>query len=376
MTDTPSAAALAYFWGDDAFLIEDAARRFKAELDGQSLAPLEAWRTSAGEEDAASRARLLEQIEQRLATAPLFGGGTFVLVRQPAGLLREGTARERTLALLDKVAPGNALCFADLLASGAKGPAQAGILRDAVAARDGQVQDFAALTRDRMAGWIERRARELGIALGAGAAALLVERVGANVRESDVDRRRATELANAELEKLALYRPQGTVTRDDVAELVDETVPGSAWAFLDALGSRRTGEAASLLARLLRDGLPLPLLLSQIHRRLRDLIVMRDLLAAGMRPPDLVRELKMQPFRAQKLVGQARAWEQSELDQALDELFELDLLSKGIAPDGGQRSLSDDRSELALVAWLGRHCAGGGGGRPPAERRPAGARPG
>ena len=35
--------------------------------------------------------------------------------------------------------------------------------------------------------------------------------------------------------------------------------------------------------------------------------------------------------------------------------FELDLLSKGIASDGSPHSLSEDRSELALVAWLGEH---------------------
>ncbi len=376
MTDTPPAPALAYFWGDDAFLIEDAARRFKAQLDERAFAALEAWRTRADDEDGPGRGRLLEQIEQHLATAPLFGGGTFVLVRQPGGLLRESAARERTLALLDRIAPGNALCFVDLVASGGRAPAHVGVLRDAVTAHQGLVEDFPALTRERMTRWIEQRAGELGISLQPGAAQLVAERVGGNVREGDVDHRRATELANSELEKLALYRPGGTVTRDDVAELVEEMVPGSAWAFLDALGGRRSRVAATLLARLLHGGVPLPLLISQIHRRLRDLVIVRDHLAAGMHPPDLVREMKMQPFRVQKLAEQARTWEQPELDRALDELFELDLLSKGIAPDGGQRSLSDDRSELALVAWVGRHSGESGGGRGGGGRGGGRARPG
>jgi DNA polymerase III delta subunit len=162
-----------------------------------------------------------------------------------------------------------------------------------------------------------------------------------------------SELANAELEKLALYRPTGTVTRDDIGELVAEAVPGSTWAFLDAVGGRRTAEAATLAARLLAEATPMPVLISQLHRRLRDLIVIRDHIAAGTRPPDLVRELKMQPYRAQKLTEQARAWEQPELDTAIAELFELDLLSKGIAPDGSPHSLSEDRSQLALLAWIG-----------------------
>jgi len=65
--------------------------------------------------------------------------------------------------------------------------------------------------------------------------------------------RRMSELANGELEKLALYRPNGTIAREDIDALVAEAVPGSTWAFLDAVGYRRTGEAATLAWRLPAD---------------------------------------------------------------------------------------------------------------------------
>lgn len=107
----------------------------------------------------------------------------------------------------------------------------------------------------------------------------------------------------------------------------------------------------------------MPVLLTQVHRRLRDLIVIREHIDAGTKPPDLIREMKLQPFRAQKLSEQARTWQQEELDRAFNDLYELDLLSKGIAVDGSAHSLSDDRSELALLAWLGEHVGRGGGGR-------------
>jgi DNA polymerase III delta subunit len=217
------------------------------------------------------------------------------------------------------------------------------------------VREFAALNAARMEGWINERSRELEFALAPGAARLLAERVGAYVREGDVDRRRMSELANAELEKLALYRPGGTVARDDIDALVGEVVPGSTWAFLDALGSRNIQLASSLAAKLLNEATPIPVLITQIHRRLRELVVIRDHLAAGTKPPDIVRELKLNPYRAQKLSEQARTWSQEELDAALQSLYELDLLTKGIALDGSPRSLSEDRSNLALLAWIGAH---------------------
>jgi DNA polymerase III delta subunit len=96
-------------------------------------------------------------------------------------------------------------------------------------------------------------------------------------------------------------------------------------------------------------------MLTQIHRRLRELVVIRDHQAAGTKPPDIVKELKLNPYRAQKLSEQARTWSQEDLDAALQDLYELDLLTKGISIDGSPHSLSEDRSELALLAWIGAH---------------------
>ena len=80
----------------------------------------------------------------------------------------------------------------------------------------------------------------------------------------------------------------------------------------------------------------------------------------------------MQSYRVQKLSEQARTWQSHELDEALQDLYELDLLSKGIAHDGSPHSLSEDRSELALLAWLGEHVGRAGGvARPTATGRSA-----
>ena len=356
---------LAYYWGQDAYGLERAARELAGALEAATGQSIETWRTSGEDEDAAGdagepggqgtvrrRLRLLEQVEQRLGTASLFGAGTLVVLRQPGLLLREASARQRLTGLLSNVAPGNALCLLELLPSAAKPPAHSAQLRELVDRAGGQTREFPALSRERMEGFLARRASELGVTLAPGAARLLAERVGAYVRETDVDRRRQSELANAELEKLALYRPGGQLTREDVAALVSEAVPGSAWAFLDAVGGRRSAEASALLNRLLGEATPLPVLIAQLHRRLRELIVVREHLSAGTKPAELVRVLKMQPFRAQKLAEQARAWSPEELDACFHGLLELDLLSKGITADGSPRSLSEDRSKLALLAWL------------------------
>ena len=287
---------LAYFWGEDAWGMERAVRRMAIVLgdgdgtgDGlvESATPLEIWRVDAEAETSAgigSAARLLDRIAERLGTAPLFGGGTLVMLRQPSPLLREKANRERLVALIGDVPPGNALAVTELADGGSRPSKAAEGLREAVKERGGTVREYPALTRERMERWIAERAGELGLTLGQGAARLLAERVGAFVREGDVDRRRQTELADGELEKLALLRPDGVATREDVAESVPEAIPGSSWAFLDAVALRHPADAARIAERLLDGGTPMPVLLAQVHRRLRELVVVRDHLAAGTRP--------------------------------------------------------------------------------------------
>jgi DNA polymerase III delta subunit len=146
---------------------------------------------------------------------------------------------------------------------------------------------------------------------------------------------------------------------------VPETIPGSMWAFLDAVGARAVPTASRLAERLLADGTPMPLLIAQVHRRLRDLVLVREHLDAGGRNADIVRAMRLQPFRAQKLAEQAQTWTGEEIDEALAGLLELDMRSKGIATDGGVRVMSDAIDGLSLAAWLESISAA----RPPARSR-------
>ena len=151
-----------------------------------------------------------------------------------------------------------------------------------------------------------------------------------------------------ELEKLALrHATDEPVTLDDVRDLVPEAVPGSMWAFVDAVGTRQRGKALELLERLIDDK-PAPVLLAVLHRRLRELIEVQDRLERGESPASLVRSMRLQPFRAETLARQARAWTGPELDTALEGLVEPDAQIKGV----GGNSSSEARDRLAFDLWI------------------------
>jgi DNA polymerase III subunit delta len=335
-----SSPALAYFHGDDTYGLTRAAEAVFERLTAEA-GDMERWRVTG---DSTSVGR----IGERVATSSLFGGGTLVTLWDPGPLLRSREDRDNVIGLLGAIAPGNGIVFVEPTDGSNRRPAALIALEKSVREAGGEAREIKAPKEGQLTNWIEQRATERGVRLGSGAARELATRIGGFVREGDVDRRGQSQLAVAELDKLALYRPEGPVSVEDVQQLVAEVVPGSAWAFLDAIGYRRVAHTLELLDTML-DTTPELVLLVQIHRRIRELIEVADHLASGATPGSLVRTLGLKPFRAEKLVEQARNWTQEELDQALIGLFELDATVRG-APG---TPVGDAQRRLAFVMWIG-----------------------
>jgi DNA polymerase III delta subunit len=337
-------APLAYVWGDDAYGLDATIEAFRTDpIRFPGGAPTR-WRPAA---DAGETGRGIGELVERLATGSLFGEGTLAIVASLGQLTRRGPDRDRLVEALGQVAPGNGLAIVEETDSGRKDPPSRSV-HDAIAGAGGLVRRIEAPREGALAAWIEARARERRISLASGAARELATRIGGFVREGDIDRRNQGRLAVAELEKLSLrHEPGGTVTTADVQELVPEAIPGSLWAFVDAVGMRQRGRGLELLERLLGDK-PEPVLLAVLHRRIRELIEVLDRLERGETPGSLVRSMRLAPFRAETLARQARAWTAPELDRALEGLVELDAQIKGV----GGRSSGEARDRLAFDLWI------------------------
>ncbi|HYU48989.1 MAG TPA: ComEC/Rec2 family competence protein [Candidatus Limnocylindria bacterium] len=356
----PGGSAIGYFWGDDGYGLDRAAAGIGERLAAAAGIPPERWNISGAEVSAA-------RIGERVATATLFGGGTLAVVSEPSPLFRSRDGREALTDTLRMVAPGNGLVFIELLKDLPR-PRDPDHGRQAfvasVRAAGGEARLLAAPNGGALVRWIEERARERSIGLGQGTAAEIARRLGGLVREGDVDRRRQGQLAVAEIEKLSLLHVDGgEVTMDDVRALVAEAVPGSAFAFLDAIGERRSRDGTDLLERLL-ESTPEPVVLAQIYGRIRQLLDVADRLAAGQEPRDLATGVKVHPFVLEKLVRQAHAWSVDELEAALGGLLELDILVKGANGTGS----TETGRRLAFTLWLADHVARVPGGMPARAR--------
>ena len=287
-------------------------------------------------------------------------GRPLVVVRQP-GALAAGDDRPRPAPAAHRsVPPGNALCFTDPDRERREGPGRRrrrpGRGRRCRRAR---VRELTVPPAGRLEGLAVEQAGELGSVLQPDAARLLAERVGGHVREGDVDRRRRTELAHGSSRSSPSTGSTGRSRRRTSRRSCREAIPGSTWAFLDAVGSRSIPARHAWPSACSTDGTPMPLLVAQVHRRLRDLVLIREHIDAGSRNADIVRTMRLQPFRAQKFAEQAQ-----HLDERCARRGPRRAAGAGHAQQGHRerrrvRQLSDAIDGLGVQAWRESFSASG-----------------
>jgi DNA polymerase III delta subunit len=343
-------ARVAYYFGDDDLTIERAVRLLAAELAAGGE-PLERWDLRGSRIAAGAQ---IAELQGRVATVTMFGGGTLAVVANPGALAVRNEDRDALISLVPLVGESNALVFVEATATGARAPGQTK-LAEAVRGAGGKVKGFESPKEGALAAWIDSEARDRGIRLQAGAAKELATRIGGFVREGDAERRDQTRRAAMELDKLALYRPDAPVTIEDVRDVVAEAIPGSAWALADAVAERQAPAALRLLEDL-AETMPEPVIVVVLHRRIRELLELADRLGSA-RLADAARAMGIRSeYRASRLAAQARRWRSEELAAAIDGLVELDAVVKG-APG---RGAGEAQQRMAFTLWITDHVAPSG----------------
>ncbi len=152
------------------------------------------------------------------------------------------------------------------------------------------------------------------------------------------DQRAAVELANLvgnnlfqarhEISKAISYvGPQGTVTRESIRLLCSQSREEDIFAMVDAVGTRNSREALSLLQRLLRD-LPAQYIFTMLARQVRILLMAREVLDSRGNQNDLVERAHLHAFVARKAMAQCRQFSTEELLSLYQQLDRMDEDSK------------------------------------------------
>jgi DNA polymerase-3 subunit delta len=192
--------------------------------------------------------------------------------------------------------------------------------------------------------WAIARARELGLELDPDGARALVRHVG--------DRQQRL---LRELEKLALGAddddpdaPAPLLDADAVERLTASSAERRAWTVADAVvaGEARAAVAAYLALR--QQGERLPGLLYWISQRVRTAHEVAAALDAGEPPAQIKRRLRMPSRAADRLIADARRAGSERLAEAVCEIADLELASRG----GGRGGAGEDTAALVAIGRL------------------------
>ena len=320
---------IAVFYGKNEFAVHEALDALRTELDGDGQLVHNTVQVDGAQ---AKPGELLDQCR----TIPFLGSRRLIVVRDLLsrfdGRRRGKRTAEETLGdwgpfvqALPELPETTALVFID-------GDVRAqNVLLQALRG-NAEVKEFKELKQGDLAGWISRRAQLLGIPVEARAVATLAGLVGTDLW-----------LIDSELRKLATYAGDRPVSEDDVRSLVSLAREPNVFAMADAVIEGRSGDAIDLVQKLLADGDTAQRLLAMIARQYRLLLLTKEQLDGGARPPDIATRVGVPPFALQRLLKQAPRYDIDGLRRAYGRLLEADLNVK--------RGLYDDGTSLHLLVF-------------------------
>ena len=136
-----------------------------------------------------------------------------------------------------------------------------------------------------------------------------------------------------ELQKLALYRSDGIIRRQDVEDMVSYVREASIFAAVDAALEGSAGLALRLVRQLLEAGRPPTYVITMIARQVRFLILAKDLKARGNGQDEIGRRLSISGYPLTKTMQQEGRFSAERLAEIHSRLLETDLSIKTGAAD-------------------------------------------
>ena len=174
--------------------------------------------------------------------------------------------------------------------------------------------------------WISERCHQQGAQIDPSASQELMMRVGSDLWKM-----------SHEIEKLSACAQGKPISLEQVEQLVHASFESRIFEFMDAISKRQRKKTLQLLEDERAAGSDDHYLLTMLGRQVRILLATRSYLDTfpQARSVDVAQAIGVHPFVAQKAIGQARAFQLSELRSTHDLLFLFDIKIKTGRIDAG-----------------------------------------
>lgn len=297
--------------GDDEFAIAQFLTELESRLGDPGTAMMNVTRLDGRTYD-------LDDLLSVAGTMPFLARRRLVILDHPLARLTSPAARQKFLGQLEKIPPTTAMVLVEYNLLTDEREKRKGNLHwlEGWAVQAGErvfLKAFLLPQGAAMTGWIQERARHYGGQITAQGAGRLASLVAGDTR-----------LADQEVQKLLAYvNYQRPVDSEDVELLTEDYGQGNIFAMVDALGSMDGRAAMGALERLLEQQEP-AYVFGMIVRQFRLLLLTREVIDGGGGKEQVMRELKMHPYVADKLLIQARRFSLPDLEAEYHRLLDLD----------------------------------------------------
>lgn len=179
------------------------------------------------------------------------------------------------------------------------------------------LEEFNTLENYDLIQWIITKAKDIGTSLNHELASYLAELAGDNLWN----------LEN-EINKLALYRQKGNITKQDIDLLTTPASHDIIFKLTDLIGQKRTREALEMLEKMTKKGEDIKFIYHMIVRQFRIIIQIANLLEKNKPLPEIIKLLKLHPFVVSNTAKQAKKFPKSALTKIYQSLLDIDIADK------------------------------------------------
>ena len=218
-----------------------------------------------------------------------------------------------------------------------------GKLDDVVRKMGGEVAEYEAPKLERLPAWLVAEARKRGFSFELDAARMLVGIWSTGSRPEDAPS--MVRLAN-ELDRLAIWAgPDGTVTADDLEEMVVDTSEVSNFDLGDAIIAGNRDQVFKVGEKLIAQGVSVGSLVFSAATTLRRAEKALAKMEAGVPAGQLEKQLGMHPYHARRMISSLGNTSLETLKEATMAISDLEVWTRGGAEYPDELAL-----DLALLA--------------------------
>jgi DNA polymerase-3 subunit delta len=327
------------FYGADSYSRHEAIASLRAELDRDGMLT-----TNTTTFD--GRRLTLPELTMVCDAAPFLGAHRLVhvhgLLAAAASERPTGGRRGRGTAPVSDDAPAGWLALAEYIPRMPKTTVL--VLEDGdvrpnnplllALAQQGKAREFTRLTPRAIEAWIGERARRRGVLFEAAALRLLAESTPQEAAEDG--QWHALWGIASEIEKLSLFARGERISESDVRRLVPAALESRIYVLADAVAERRGAEALAVLEELLASGRPAPVLLAAVAGRIRQLLLIRELLDQRVPPREIGARLGIRSeWQFDRLREQASRSSPARFESSYQRLLQADRAVKTGRADEG-----------------------------------------